>query len=115
MTIVGNMTSKRPKPLTPQKLRQKIARALKKYGYRLGKKDGKAHLKSRDVIVNDLVNVVKSLDAEVTPEWVDGWQKYRYNFDTDIFTVVMTFDVPGFVVFITAWRKTKEGRAPHVD
>jgi len=97
------------------KLRQKIARALKIYGYGLGKKDGKEKLKSRNVITNDLLNVVKSSDAEIKPEWVEKWGKYRYTFDTDLFCVVMTFDKPGFVVFITSWRKKKDGRAPDVQ
>lgn len=114
MTRFDKISNDKPKPLSARKLRQKIARALKIYGYRLGKKNGKDELKSRNIIINDLLNVVKSSDSEIEPQWVEKWKKYRYAFDTELFCVVMTFDGPGYVVFITSWRKKKYGRAPDV-
>lgn len=97
------------------KKRQKIARALKIHGHRLGKKDGKEQLKARNIVLNDFCNVILSWDAEIEPRWDEKATKYRYAFHTDLFTVVMTFDRTGYIVFITAWRKTKHGRAPDVE
>lgn len=109
------MTIRRPQPLSLKRLRKKIVRALKVYGYRLGKKDGKEQLQGRGIITNDLLNVIQSLDAVVESQWHEKSNKYRYAFETDLFNVVMTFDRIGYVVFITAWRKTKDGRAPDVE
>jgi len=109
------MTIRQLQPLSAKKLRQKIVRALKIYGYRLGKKDGKEQLQARSIIINDLLNVIQSLDATVESQWHEKSNKYRYAFETALFRVVMTFDRMGYVVFITAWRKTKEGREPDVE
>ena len=58
----------------------------------------------RDIIVNDLFNVVMSKNARIESEWSEEYGEWRYEFSTERFRIIVTFENPNRLVFITAIR-----------
>lgn len=62
-------------------------------------------LKSDKLTTVDVLNVMKSSDAQIVdePEFENG--SYRYRLGTKKIMVVVAFDSPKSLVVVTAWRK----------
>lgn len=62
-------------------------------------------LRNDNLIISDVLNVIKSSDAKVIdePEFING--SYRYRLATNRIGVVIAFDSPISCVVVTAWRK----------
>lgn len=64
-----------------------------------------SELKKDKLTTVDILNVIKSPDAQIVdePELENG--SYRYRLGTKKMMVVIAFDTPKSLVIVTAWRK----------
>ena len=95
----------RERPLQIGKVRQKAQRCLRKGSYRVCDPHlAKQVMPVREIVVNDLFNVVMSEDARIQREWNEEYGEWRYEFSTERFRVFVAFENPNRLVFITAIR-----------
>lgn len=91
------------------RVKAKAQRCLKLGRYRLAEPHAKHRLGERQIIINDLFNVNQSQSVKVREEWNEDFSEWRYCFQTQKFEVVITFENPSRLVFITAWRLEHKG------
>lgn len=58
-----------------------------------------------NLIVSDVLNVMKSPDSRIINEAEFERGSYRYRLETNKITVVIAFDSPTSFVVVTAWRE----------
>ncbi|HLG20006.1 MAG TPA: hypothetical protein VI895_09375 [Bdellovibrionota bacterium] len=64
----------------------------------------KIRMSVREIVINDLFNVVQSDSSKISSEWDEKHREWRYCFLTKRFEVWVTFEAPSRLVFITAIR-----------
>ena len=89
------------KKIQLSRVRAKAIRCLQKGSYRLADPHVKEQMKTRDVVINDLFSVVLCEDAVIEEQWEGKPPETRYAFETDRFRVIVTFESPNRLVFIT--------------
>lgn len=62
-------------------------------------------LKKDNLIISDVLNVIKSPDAKILSEGEWENNSYRYRLETNNIMVVIAFDSSTSFVVVTAWRK----------
>lgn len=62
-------------------------------------------LENDDLVVSDILNVIKSPDAKIIGEGEYEKSSYRYRLETNRIMVVISFDTLTSFVVVTVWRK----------
>lgn len=95
--------------MTKAQVQEKARKCISEGSVRFAKANYFNLLRRRDLRQGDLNNVIYSKSAKVANEWNEEFQEYRYIFKTNRIEVLISFDPPDTLAFITFYR-LKKGR-----